>query len=123
MAGSDRSKVRDNPWDPLAKTGRVVVWNSRRGKPSWPAATRRINRPDIWMQAIRSDLEKLLRHEGRPHMHGRGHPSPWLIALLKRKPPKLAAVALANKMARIAWKLMVTGESYDGARMPGASVA
>jgi len=30
-------------------------------------------------------------------------------------------VALANKNARIAWKLMVTGESYDGARMPGAS--
>jgi len=52
---------------------------------------------------------------------GRGHPSPWLVALLKRKPPKLAAVALANKIARIAWKLMVTGESYDGARMPGAS--
>jgi transposase len=54
---------------------------------------------------------------------GRGHPSPWLIALLKRKPPKLAAVALANKIARIAWKLMVTGDSYDGARMLGASPA
>jgi transposase len=54
--------------------------------------------------------------------HGRGHPSPWLIALLKRKPPKLAAVALANKIARIAWKLMVTGESYVAVRMPGASV-
>ena len=52
---------------------------------------------------------------------GRGHPSPWLVALLKRKPPKLVAVALANKIARIAWKLMATGESYDGARMPGAS--
>jgi transposase len=51
--------------------------------------------------------------------HGRG--SPWLLALLKRKSPKLAAVALANKIARIAWKLMVTGESYDGARMPGVS--
>jgi len=50
--------------------------------------------------------------------HGRG--SPWLLALLKRKSPKHAAVALANKTARIAWKLMVTGESYDGARMPGA---
>jgi transposase len=55
--------------------------------------------------------------------HGRGHPSPWLLALLKRKPPKLAAVALANKIARIAWKLMVTGESYDGARMPNAFAA
>ncbi len=51
---------------------------------------------------------------------GRGRPSAWLLALLKRKPPKLAAVALANKVARIAWKLMTTGESYDGARMPGA---
>ena len=55
--------------------------------------------------------------------HGRGHPSPWLIALLKRKPPKLAAVALANKIARIAWKLMATGESYDDARMPEAPAA
>ena len=53
--------------------------------------------------------------------HGRGHPSPWLLALLARKPAKLAAVALANKNARIAWKLMTTGESYDGARMPDAS--
>jgi transposase len=44
---------------------------------------------------------------------GRGHPSPWLVALLKRKPPKLAAVALANKTARIAWKLMVSGGRYD----------
>jgi transposase len=52
---------------------------------------------------------------------GRSHPSRWLIALLSRKPPKLAAVALANKIARIAWKLMVTGESYDGARMLGVS--
>jgi len=56
-------------------------------------------------------------------MQGRGHPSPWLVALLKRKPPKLAAVALANKNARIAWKLMVTGESYDGTRMHAASAA
>jgi transposase len=51
--------------------------------------------------------------------HGRG--SPWLLALLKRKSPKLAAVALANKIARIAWKLLTTGESYDGARMLGVS--
>jgi transposase len=52
---------------------------------------------------------------------GRGRPSAWLLALLKRKSPKQAAVALANKIARVAWKLMTTGESYDGARMPGAS--
>ncbi|MBM2712437.1 hypothetical protein JQK88_14460, partial [Mesorhizobium caraganae] len=33
-------------------------------------------------------------------------------ALVARKAPKLAAVALANKLARIAWKLMVSGEQY-----------
>lgn len=44
---------------------------------------------------------------------GRGkNASPWLLDLLKRKPPKLVAVAVANKIARIAWKLMVTGERY-----------
>ena len=47
--------------------------------------------------------------------------SPWLAALLKRKSPKLAAVALANKMARIAWKLMLTGEAYTATRVPAAA--
>jgi transposase len=37
---------------------------------------------------------------------------PWLAALIARKPAKLAAVALANKLARIAWKLMISGEHY-----------
>ena len=47
---------------------------------------------------------------------GRITPSPWLAGLLARKPPKLVAVALANKTARIAWKLMTSGERYDPAR-------
>lgn len=51
--------------------------------------------------------------------------SPWLIELLKRKPPKLVAVALANKTARIAWKMMMTGEAYknNAARSTLASAA
>lgn len=49
--------------------------------------------------------------------YGRGQPSPWLVDLLKRKKPKLAAVALANKTARIAWKLMVSGERYTQSRL------
>jgi transposase len=47
---------------------------------------------------------------------GKTQPSPWLADLLRRKPPKLAAVALANKNARIVWKLMVSGERYNPAR-------
>jgi transposase len=46
---------------------------------------------------------------------GRTTPSPWLADLLRRKPPKLAAVALANKTARIAWKLMISGQRYQAA--------
>jgi transposase len=46
----------------------------------------------------------------------RTKPSPWLAELLKRKPPKVVAVALANKTARIVWKLMTSGERYDPRR-------
>jgi transposase len=38
--------------------------------------------------------------------------SAWLLQLLERKPRKLAAVALANKMARIIWSMMSRGEAY-----------
>ena len=54
---------------------------------------------------------------------GRTTPSPWLIELLKRKPPKLAAIALANKIARIAWKLMTSGQSYDRGHAAAPAVA
>ena len=36
----------------------------------------------------------------------------WLVRLLSRRAPKIAAVALANKMARMIWAMMVTGERY-----------
>lgn len=52
---------------------------------------------------------------------GRSHHSRWLADLLRRKPPKLVAVALANKTARIAWKLMVSGECYDRTRVGTAA--
>ena len=41
-----------------------------------------------------------------------GRSSAWLLALLERRPRKLAAVALANKMARIVWAMMTRGEAY-----------
>ena len=64
-------------------------------------------------ESLRSTLvagaTALLRHV----RSGRIKPSPWLAGMLQRKPPKLVAVALANKTARIAWKLMTSGERYD----------
>ena len=38
--------------------------------------------------------------------------APWLKALLARRPFKVAAVALANKMARIIWALLNKGGIY-----------
>jgi transposase len=43
---------------------------------------------------------------------GRPATSQWLLDLLKRRPRKLVAVALANKMARIIWAMMARGEAY-----------
>jgi len=37
---------------------------------------------------------------------------PWLTSLLARRPTKVAAIALANKIARMAWAMMAKGESY-----------
>jgi transposase len=37
---------------------------------------------------------------------------PWLAALLARRPTKVAAIALANKIARMAWAMMAKGERY-----------
>ena len=43
---------------------------------------------------------------------GRPGVSAWLLKLLERKPRKLVAVALANKMARIVWAMLTSGEAY-----------
>lgn len=55
--------------------------------------------------------------------HNPAKASPWLLALLKRKPKKLVAVALANKNARIAWKLMASGERYNPNRAAPATAS
>jgi transposase len=52
-------------------------------------------------------------------VHGTRH-RPWLTALLARRPTKVAAIALANKLARMAWAMMARGERY---REPAALAA
>ena len=49
----------------------------------------------------------------------RAKSDPWLAKLLATKPRKLAAMALANKMARVGWALMVRQESFRS--MPAAA--
>ena len=52
-------------------------------------------------------------------IHGTKH-RPWLTALLARRPTKVAAIALANKIARMAWAMMAKGDRY---RQPVALAA
>ena len=55
----------------------------------------------------------VIRHVKPGHVKpGRANASAWLLELLKRRPRKLVAVALANKMARILWAMMTRGEAY-----------
>lgn len=66
-------------------------------------------------EALRSVLvvgaTAVIRHARRG-----GTVSPWLARIIASKKPKVAAVALANKTARIAWKLMMSGEEYQAGR-------
>ena len=46
--------------------------------------------------------------------HARRHPNrqPWITKLLAKKPAKVVAIAVANKMARVAWAIMSKGGTY-----------
>ena len=54
----------------------------------------------------------------RPHKA-----DPWLLRLLDEKPFKVAAIALANKTARIIWKLLVSGQDYQPGHRPALQAA
>ncbi len=61
-------------------------------------------------------VRTLLIHGARSvitHRRKAGRLSPWLAALLVRRPVNVAVVALANKMARTAWALAAHGRSYQ----------
>ena len=55
--------------------------------------------------------------------HTRLHPQkhPWIAKLLARKPAKVVAIAVANKLARIAWAIMSKGGTYRAPALPAAA--
>lgn len=69
-----------------------------------------------------SYLRTLLIHGARAAIlaaQRRAEQMPWLMKLLQRRNPNIAAVALANKNARIVWALLAHGRDYR----PGYSAA
>lgn len=70
-------------------------------------------------------LRALLIHGARSALHRAGRRSDrrsrWAVAVETRRGANVAAVALANKNARVAWALLRHGESYDAAHRQSAS--
>ena len=46
------------------------------------------------------------------HTRADSRRNPWVAKLLERKPARLVTVALANKTARVAWAMLMRGETY-----------
>jgi transposase len=64
-------------------------------------------------------LRRLLVNGATAVLNGKNaRNDPWRAKLLDRKPKKLAAVALANKMARIAWAVMTREENFRPRSVP-----
>jgi transposase len=82
--------------------------SSSGGKPTLGAITKKGNR--YIRKLLVLGATSLLNHLGKR----KGALRDWIVALLARKPARLVTVALANKLARIIWAMMKTGEGFRG---------
>jgi transposase len=85
--------------------GLVPKQHSTGGKERLGSITKRGNRYLRWL--LVTGAMAVIRH-ARQH----GTKRPWLARIMDRRPAKVAAVALANKIARMVWAIMVRGERY-----------
>jgi transposase len=108
--------------DPAAfKSGRnLAAWiglvpkqNSSGGKERLGGISKQGNR--YLRQLLVAGALSVIRHAER-----HGSKRPWLVQLMRRRITRIAAVALANKTARMVWAIMTSGEHY---REPKAAAA
>jgi transposase len=87
--------------------GLVPKQHTTGGKDRLGSITKQGNRYLRWLLVVGATA--VIRYA---HKHGTRN-RPWLARLMERRPAKVAAVALANKIARIAWAIMVHGDRYN----------
>jgi transposase len=99
-------------WDAFRSGRNLAAWiglvpkqHSTGGKQRLGRITKQGNRYLRWL--LVAGAMAVIRY-ARQH----GTKRPWLIRIMDRRPTKVAAVALANKIARMAWAIMVRGGRY-----------
>lgn len=100
-----RRKIFKTGRDLAAWIGLVPRQNSSGGKERLGGISRAGNQ--YLRQMLVVGAMAVIRHAER-----HGTKRVWLIELMKRRATKVAAVALANKTARMVWALMTSGEHY-----------